>query len=258
MKTLSSSALLAAGIACIGTAAADNHESEASDMVIRPVAAAACNFNDGMGPDDLDDAVAEWNEWMDERGANGYFAMTVTPVYYGSETFDFGWLGSWMSGDDMGAGLDDWHQHGGEMAATFAAVATCSTNSNFATGQIKPMASEDDDDEFVISFSNCTIRDGVDFDGLVAGFKAVAAKEAEQGFVNGTWMMFPVFGGGDEDFDFKLVDASPNFTQFGRIYEWYSNGGGWQYSMEHAGSVASCDVARLYNAKVRRNIEAEE
>ena len=66
------------------------------------------NYRAGKGLADLDKVMENWNEWMDDNGAGNYFAMTLTPHYYGENTFDIGWLASWPSGEAMGRGTDLW------------------------------------------------------------------------------------------------------------------------------------------------------
>ena len=34
-----------------------------------------------------------------------------------------------------------------------------------------------------------------------------SAYQTERGYSNGTWMMFPAFGGGNAEFDFKIVEG---------------------------------------------------
>lgn len=34
-----------------------------------------------------------------------------------------------------------------------------------------------------------------------------SAYQTERGYSNGTWMMFPAFGGGGAEFDFKIVEG---------------------------------------------------
>ena len=60
---------------------ADNHEQEARRFI--PVETYTCNYRAGKGPADLDQVIGNWNKWMDDNGAEDYFAMTLTPHYYG-------------------------------------------------------------------------------------------------------------------------------------------------------------------------------
>ena len=97
-----------------------------------PIETYTCNYKDGMDSGDFDAVVDAWNAWMDKDGDNSYWAATVTPYYYGSETFDIGWIGAWKDGASMGTGTDRWLSEGGEYAAQFAAVVDCETHSGFA------------------------------------------------------------------------------------------------------------------------------
>jgi hypothetical protein len=99
---------------------ADNHEQEARRFI--PVETFTCNYRAGQGPADLDNVIDNWNKWMDDNGAEDYFAVTLTPHYFGENTFDVGWLGSWPSGGAMGRGTDLWMAKGSEIGAQFDEV----------------------------------------------------------------------------------------------------------------------------------------
>ena len=77
-------------LACSGSWA----QEESAAPVVYPVETYTCKYNDGQGPADLDKAIAGWNEYMDEQDDHTYFAMTITPNYFGGETFQVGWLGA--------------------------------------------------------------------------------------------------------------------------------------------------------------------
>ncbi|MDX1515431.1 MAG: hypothetical protein R3288_01255 [Woeseiaceae bacterium] len=241
------------GVVC-NPAAADEHESAAT---FSPVEAFTCNYNDDMGPDDLDEVIEDWNEFLDDEGVTTYWASTLVPYYYGAESFDFGWLGAWQTGAAMGEGTDMWLAKGREFERRFDEVATCDTHVNFAATMIKKPASEASPDNFVLLFSDCNVHDGVDFGNVMEATGAWAAYQAEAGYENGTWMMFAAFGGGDAEYDFKLVDAFDNFAAVGRMYDLYGNGRGFEKHGELVGELYECDESRVYLATVRRRMPEE-
>ncbi len=230
-------------------------EDEADDaMTIYPVETWTCNYNEGKGPADLDKATANWNKWMDESGGEAYGAMTVTPWYYGGDTFDVGWIGFWPDGATMGAGTDHYLTNGSKAAAGFAEAVTCDSHSNFATTMIKSPGDRETPDNLVLYFSDCNLRDGTEWSEVLAGLRAWGDYMTEQEYGNGLWLMFPAFGSADMKFDFKQVTSYDTHAQAGAAYDKYANGGGWEKRFELLGDKLKCDVSRVYNAAFRRKM----
>ena len=98
----------------LGTAVAQDEEQGRQFF---PVETFTCDYLDGKGPGDFDRAIDKWNKWMDKNETSDYFAVTVVPYYFGENSFDVGWLGSWPSGEAMGRGTDQWVTKGGDIAA---------------------------------------------------------------------------------------------------------------------------------------------
>ena len=138
MKSVRVTAASAALFLLVGSApvVADNHEEE-SDGGFIPIEIFACNFEDGMGPDDLNAVTAKWNEWMDEEGATDYFAALMYPNFSNDLGFDVGWIGGWSDGNAMGAGTDMWMGQSGELGAEFDAVLDCPSHTLFASARMK-------------------------------------------------------------------------------------------------------------------------
>ena len=138
----------------VGPGYADNHEQEPRRYV--PVETFSCNYRADKGPADLEQVVGNWNQWMDDNGATDYFALTLTPHYYGENTFDVGWLGSWSSGEAMGSGKDLWMSKGSEIGQQFDDVIECISHTNFATTEFKSPGDGPTPETIVLSFSDCT------------------------------------------------------------------------------------------------------
>ena len=189
---------------------------------------------------------------MDDQGNGTYGALTLTPWYHGAETFDVGWLGYWNNGASMGAGTDKYLAEGGELAAGFAAAVTCDTHSNFASMMIKSPGDGEPPPGLVVYFSDCKMADGAEWGAVREGLGAWADYMTEQAYNNGMWILFPAFGDGDADFDFKSVTTYENHAAAGAAYDKYGNGGGWQKRSELHGDLLSCDVSRVYNGKFQR------
>ncbi len=247
-------ALVPFALGMAATAAAQ--EEEGDSMHVLPVETFTCKYNEGKSRKDLDKAITTWNAWMDSKGVDSYAAMVLDPYYFGPETFDVAWLGFWTSGDAMGAGTDLYLKEGGDSAKAFAAAVTCDSHSNFASAGLKAPPAGGPPDSMVLQFSDCSIREGTDWDALMAGYADWAAYQEAEGYGNGMWMLFPAFGGGNADYDFKEVTSYRDHTAAGKAYEKYGNGGGWQKHMETVAHMLRCDESRVYNVTFVRKLPA--
>ena len=261
-KTLSLALALALALATaclvvVGSPAAFA-EDEDQGQSFPPLETFTCNYNDGKGPADLEAAVDQWSAYMDENAADQYFAMTVTPQMHGAEAFDVGWLGAAPSGESMGAGRDGYRANGGESAAAFASVLTCNTHSQFASMQVKEPPERETPNSIVLSFSDCNVEEGREWDEVFAGMEAWATYQSENGYSNCTWALFPAYGSGDEEFDFKVVNAYDSHAGMGRDFDLYGTGGGYMKRGEIMGDMLDCDVPRVYDGTVRRQISEEK
>ena len=182
---------------------------------------------------------------MDENDANQYFAMTMTPQMHGPETFDVGWLGVAPTGEIMGRGRDGFRANGGEAAAEFGAVLDCESHSQFASLKIKEPPEREDPGSIVVAFSDCEIEDDYKIGDVIDGLRAWGAHQTESGYSNGTWVLFPAYGSGDEDFDFKMVNAYDNHAGMGRDFDLYGTGGGYMKRREIMGDMLDCGVSRV-------------
>lgn len=249
-------AALTAAVVCV-SGAAFAQDDQAELPTFSPIETYTCTYKEGKGPADLDAAVAAWNAWMDEEGVTSYWAATVTPYYFGPDAFDFGWLGAWSSGATMGTGTDTWLSEGGEYAAKFAAVMDCDTHSAFAGTEIKEPPGDGNPDNIVLTFTDCNIAE---IDGIVdlfAALNAWAEYSTERGYQNGTWLLFPAYGGGGAEFDFKIVNSYENHAAMGTNWDLFASGDYVKHG-ELTGAAYECDDARVYNAKIRRRMAENE
>jgi hypothetical protein len=238
----------------VGASAIAQEESDVPDWT--PVETFTCNFLDGKGPGDLDKVVDEWNAWWDEKGLNSYFAVTITPYYYSEKNFDLGWLGVWTDGNAMGSSLGTWINEGSGLGGKFFEIIECDSHSNFASVNVKP-PSGDAPDSMLLSFSNCSIEDGKTFADFLTAQGEWNTYADEHGFESGEWVMFPVAGGGEDNYDFKLVTSEANHTVAGANWQLYADGH-YRKSNELFGDVVECDSSRVYSANVRRRIKSED
>ena len=255
MKKKNCAVLTVVPLLVLGWGSALAQDEEQKSPYVVPVDTFTCNYNDGKGPADLDEVTAAWNAHLDERNVDTYAAMTLTPNYYGKDTFDVAWLGYWISQEAMGAGIDGYRAESGNLDAKFAEVITCDTHSHFASIEVKAAPEGDMPDEIVLMFSNCTKSDDVEWNDLFGRIDKAVAYQEEKGFKKGDYLMWPVFGGeGEPPWDFKWVTSFANYTDFGVAYQHNANGGGRQAMNEIMGDALDCDPARVYDAKVIRSI----
>ncbi len=240
----SSSLICAAGIS---NSVAQEEEGEGAI----PVETYACKYNEGMGPADLDAAVAKWNAWADDHGLNDYSAWTLTKFYYGpDQEFDVLWLGVSQTSQGMGAAQDDYLASGTSIAAEFEKALTCDGHGQFAALNFKePPDTEDPPSSVFISFSDCNIADGKDFgDDIAPAISAWADFRTEQGSAAGHWIFFPVYGGGGEEFDFKYVTGHRTLEAQGIDWDNYDP----DKISEIFADMLDCDSTRVYLAQNRR------
>ncbi len=212
-----------------------------------------CNYNKGKGSKDLDRVVDKWNVWADEANYVPYTAWTLTPVFGSPEyDFDLAWLGAWQNGADMGRGLQQWKDQGGAMQAAFDKVLRCDVHSGFTSANFKPQQG-DFPAEGVTVFTDCTIAEGKTLEDSIAVHASWAKHLTERGSKAGMWAFYPSMGGGDIDFDYKIVMGHPDYTSLGADNNDYTNGGGWMKGREISQDTVSCNLPRVYNSVLRRN-----
>jgi hypothetical protein len=231
-------------------AIAQEEGDSAEGAPIVPVELYACKFHDGKGNADLDQWVAKWNTWVDGQDVP-YSAWTLTPFYYGSDQdFDFAWLGVSPDAATLGRAYDKYLAEG-SLEAAFAEFANCGAHGNFATMNFKEPP-DDDSPNFVLNFSDCKRKEGKSFDDIYPALKAWSAYRTEHGSKAGMWVMWPAFGGGNADFDFKIATSYPNYEALGEDYDQYGREG-YKKADELFSGLVDCDEARSYVATQRRD-----
>jgi hypothetical protein len=236
---------------------ADNHEEAESDFT--PIEIWACNFEDGKGPEDLSAVIAKWNEYLDNEGATDYFAALMYPNYHNDIGFDVGWIGGWRDGNAMGAGTDMWLGSDSGLREEFDAVVDCPTHTLFASARMRdPGESGEDDNTFVLSFSNCSVAEGKTMDDVSAAQEAWNAYADENGFTGGVWYMWPVWGEAqDADYGFKIVGSASSYTALGANFQLMADGH-WRKRNEIWGGALDCDSSRIYTTYTIRSMPDDD
>lgn len=216
----------------------------------------ACNYREGKGPKDLDAAIDNWNKHLDSQKGDTYAAWTLTRQYYSSEQdFDLLWLGAWTDGNAMGKGRDNYHATGRAIQAGFSAVVDCAGHAGYVSWAYKLPSNygTSTSDTGVMAFTDCNMKEGANYDSMQAGLKAWAEVLSESGSEAAIYQWWPVYGGGDTEFDFKIVTVYSNYAEQGADLERMGNGELWRKRMELVGDQFSCNVSRVYDGKSRRS-----
>lgn len=242
-----------------GTVLAQDEEQDNPTM--RVVETWTCNYRDGKGPADLEKVNKEWNAWMDETGQTDYVAVTVTPNFFAEWAFDVGWIGVARDGHAFGKGADLWLTEGSEIGQKYGEVLMCDSHSAYVSMNVDPPEHNDHDDAsdntFVLSFSNCSIRDDHSFDDYMAANEAWNAYAAEHGFDSVGWVWFPIAGEADDSYDFKFAQANDDYTTMGANWQKFMDGH-WRKSEELFAKILKCDSERIYDATMVRDWEDED
>lgn len=259
MKKILTTAVSAALFLVLGISTAFAQDDVAEEPDWTPVETWTCDYRDGKGPGDLNKVINNWNKWWDDKGLNNYFASTITPYYYGEYNFDLGWIGVWTDGAAMGSSLDTWLTDGNEVSATFFEVIDCGSHSNFASVNVRQPQDDGDEDDntFVLNFSNCSFKDGKDLGDYMVAQNEWNDYADEVGITGGTWIMFPLSGEINEDYDFKLVNSQDDHSAVGANFDVYAQGH-YRKSNELFADLLDCDTDRVYNAQVRRQIKSDD
>jgi hypothetical protein len=235
----------------MGTAMAQVTEDGMGKVI--PVELFACSFNGRQDQDDLDAVIARWNRWMDERNNDDYAAWTLTPYHYSpTQDFDMIWMGAYSDGNAMGAGTDQWFAEGGDVNEGFEEVLTCGAHIGLGSAMYKAPPGNETPGTAIITMMDCELNEGNRYTDVKAAELAWAKHMTDTGSNAGTFHWFPYYGGGDAEYDYKVVNAYANYTELGADWERFSNGGGREISIETFGDVDECDDARVYIATSRR------
>jgi len=227
-----------------------------ADMKVLPIELFTCSYNDGMGPEDLDAAADKWNAWADKNGVDDYAAWTLTPYYFGpNQEFDVIWLGAGKSGAALGKAQDDYIAEDAGLHDAFNEVLSCDAHGNFASVMYKAPPKGKTPENSVLTFSDCTYKDGATFSALGAAMGEWSQHLTDSGSVAGVWHWYPVYGGGGEEFSFKWLEAFPNLASLGSDFDNYTTGGGYKTSGNLFRHLIDCDSARAYLAKSRRYVQ---
>lgn len=221
---------------------------------IVPVEIYACKFNDGKGMSDLNAVIDDWNEFSDDSDMDNYAAWLLTPFFYTTEQdFDILWLGAFRDGNAMGQGLQNWIANGQEVGAGFQEVIDCPAHVAFSSSMYKAPPSGNTPESGLITMMDCELNEGFEYSDIKAAELLWVEHLTESGSNAAYYHWRPMFGGGDAEFDYKVVFAYPDFVALGSDTEKFLNGGGREVSRQVFDDIDECDDARVYVTRSLRS-----
>ena len=259
MKKILKAISVVAALVPIAMGSAMAQVSEEGMGKVLPVELFACSYKDRQDEGDLNRVISRWNSYMDERNNDDYAAWTLAPYHYGpNQEFDIIWMGAYTDGNAMGAGVDQWFAEGGDINDAFEEVLTCDAHVGLASAMYKSPPDNETPGSSIITMMDCELNEGNRYSDIKTAELAWAKHMTSAGSTAGTFHWFPVYGGGDAEFDYKVINAYANYTELGADWERFSNGGGREASTEIFGDIDECDDARVYVATSRRAAQLRE
>lgn len=221
--------------------------SEENEAVVSPVELFACTFKEGKGHGDLEKINEKFAKWSKKKDP-GYSAWTITPQFRTNDgEFDVGWIGSWQTGSGMGKGLDSWMSDSEGLGKAYGEVIECSHS---LVSSVAINAPDGPPNDGVVWFSSCSLNEGKNHNQAFEAHKQLAAAMRQMGGKGRSWLMYPVFGFKDADFDYYSVVAFNNYEELGEAWHLWTNGRGYEKHGPGLMSVVTCDSPRVYDARL--------
>jgi len=245
-KTMKKILLAASTATLIAFAGIPTVLAQENQPTARPIEMWACSFNDGMDQDDMNDVYEEIDE---DNGDARYGAWQLNPYLIGNlpNEFDFLYVGSWQNGNVMGEDLTSMHTGAYESNESWGETVTC-PGLLFNSWTIHPGAVEEDGHYFV-TLSDCTTAHGVSNAQAMNAIRRYSDYLVENGQTESRSLWFPRHGGGDSDFDFKLVTVYSGPQAWGDAWQWEMENRAFQQRRNFMNGLVSCDESRVYSTR---------
>jgi len=219
-----------------------------------------CEFSRGKDVTDLEDPIADWNEFEDESGNDSYSAWVLTPIFHSNVDFNGEtaiWMGAWNSWSDMGSELNNYFANGTSAAEGFNKVWNCANHSLTALSVVRSNPNSNTDGG-VLSFQSCTVNDGKSLADLVEADAKWNNFADSAGMSGGTYRMFPTAGimEEDDDVDFWQMNAVSSLEAWGANAQKYVDNSGGLVQASIYGDIVSCEDQEIYQASNKRSASA--
>ena len=244
MKKLLLSTVAAIMVPFVGVGIATAQDEEGPPNFV-PVELNVCSYEDRKDQDDFDDALKMMTDWMEENDSEPYAAFRLFPAYAGDQEFDFVYFGGWPNGSAMGRDLRDYWATAEDAQEAWDEAVDCNSSEMFASINLKSPESAADDD-FMLSVSDCNVAEGRRSDDALDAIREWGAYRDVNGSPGGTWAWFPIYGDGNADFDFKLLNSHAGPEGFGNFWQWIVDRAAYDVQGGLLEGLLDCDVARMY------------
>jgi len=216
----------------------------------RPVELWACTFRDGKDQDDMDDVYKEIEE---DGGDAKYAAYQLNPYFAGNlgDEFDFIYIGVWDSGSEMGSDLASYLGNNSNSGDAWDKTVDCGS-SMYASMRIQAPP-QNDSGNFILTVSDCNVDHGNSNGQALGAIRRFNDYRVANGVEIGTIAWFPVYGGGDADFDFKLLNVFTGPQHMGDSFSWYTDNAAYNVESPMVEGVVDCDESRLYIGRTIMN-----
>jgi hypothetical protein len=209
----------------------------------RPLEMWVCSFRDRKDQGDMDRV---YEMIRDNSGDEAYSAWQLNPYMTGSlgQNMDFIYLGAWESNTAMGAGLEDAMQNHPEIDEAWEEVVQCQ---GLMFASLRIQANPDGGDgNFMLAISDCKTTEGVGNGQALGAIRRFNDYRVANGQTLGTFAWFPVYGGGDADFSFKLATAYAGPRALGDAGQWTVDNAAYRTRSSINDGIVDCDESRLY------------
>jgi hypothetical protein len=210
-----------------------------------PIEMWACSFNDRKDQDDMDSVY----EQIAEEGDTPYAAWQLNPYMAGNrnDQFDFIYIGAWPNGNMMGSDVANLFSGVYQSSEAWNETVSCAAFMYTGIGiQENP---DEEDDHYFVTISDCNSDEGVSNGQALNGIRRYNDWLVENGHSVGTQVWFPAHGGGNADFDFKLIHVYAGPEDWGNAWQWRINNTAVQARRNYMSGVVSCDESRLYSTR---------
>ena len=111
----------------------------------------------------------------------------------------------------------------------------------------------DADGEFVLTISDCKAEDGIGNRQALDAIRKFNDYRVANGLSIATFAWFPVYGGGDADFDFKIAHGYSGPRALGDANQWTVDNAAYRTRANIMDGIVSCDEARMYTGTTLMN-----
>ncbi|MFT5501742.1 MAG: hypothetical protein ACI88G_001881 [Woeseiaceae bacterium] len=211
----------------------------------RPVELWACQYKDGKDKGDMDKV---YEGIVESTSDAAYAAWHLSPYFVGNlqQQFDFIYLGAWADGTTFGGDLASYMADSADVASEWDETVDCASLM-FASNTIQPNpGAGDGNGEFVLTVSDCDVAHGRTAAQALGAIRRFNDYRVANGMTIGTFAWFPVFGGGDADFSFKLAQAYSGAQALGDGFQWSVDNQAYNVEGDMTDGLVSCDESRVY------------